>query len=81
MCDQTLTTTQRVQVAKDRAVDELTDIINSKGGYFHLDHKDISSIEKISLFLLMPDCNLTTLSHARMLGYINDEEELFFQGD
>lgn len=68
----------QVQVGKDRALDDLADLIHSKNGYFNFTESDKIIMTNIARLLLLEDNLDSTLSCARDLGYINNEEELFF---
>lgn len=69
-----ITTEQKVQVAKDRAADELTDLIGD--GYWNRTADEKRTIRGIAKLLALPDNSKKTL--AALHSYINGEEEMFF---
>jgi len=85
-----VTVIQQVQVAKDRAIDELSDIakngdgkINTRGKvvnfYGNLSDEVKLRIHQIGYFLAATDDSERTLAIAKKMGFINGEEDLFFE--
>ena len=72
-----LTTEQIVQVAKDRAVTELTDLVGE--GYWHLTEEDKQIVKEIGKLLSLPDNSKETL--ILLDSYINGEEEMYFKAN
>ena len=72
-----ITTEQRVWVAKDRACDERTDIIDSAKGYWNLTDENRGFVQKICRLLSLPDdCEETLVA---LDSYINGEEEFYYE--
>ena len=70
-----ITTKQRVQVAKDRAIDELHEMVG--GGYWNLTDEERQQIIGLAGLISLPDDSEETLK--ALFQYVNDEEELFFE--
>ncbi len=66
--------TKKIQVAKDRAIDELTDLVGD--GYWNRSPSERAQIRDIANLISLHDDVDTTL--AAMYSYINGEEDLFF---
>ncbi len=75
-----ITTKQRVLVAKDRALDDLSDLVRSNHGYLHFDDENKRLVNRIATLLCMVNSDPATLVFAKHIGYINGEEEVFFEG-
>lgn len=73
-----LSTKQKVMVGKDRAIDELYDIIRINSGYWDLSPERSARIKTIANLLTMDDDSEDALKEADRLGFINGEEELFY---
>jgi hypothetical protein len=71
-----ITVGQKVQVAKDRAADELNDLISTAHGYWNLDQQGKRQVKHIAKLISLPDDSPETL--RLMDSYINGEEEMFF---
>lgn len=69
-----LTIEQKVQVAKDRAADELQCIVGD--GYWNRTEEEKQQIREIGKLLSLPDNSVETLD--ALSSYINGEEESFF---
>jgi hypothetical protein len=69
-----ITTEQKVQVAKDRAADELIDLVGD--GYWNRTNEEKLRIQEIGRLLSLVDNSEETLT--ALDSYINGEEELFF---
>ncbi len=75
-----ITTEQKVQVAKDRVIDEFSSLITNSlivDCYKNLTHADKQAVRELGRLLSLPDNSEETL--MALDSYINDEEELFFQ--
>ena len=73
----TITDEQKVQVAKDRAADELAELVGD--GYWHCDDEDKARVGRIGSLLAAPDAEPATLRLADELGFLNGEESIFFE--
>jgi len=73
---ETITIKQRIQVAKDRALDELRDLIDGNN-YLSLSDIEKGMVRHIARLISLPDDSQTTLKE--MKSYINNEEELFYK--
>jgi len=71
------TTKQIIQVAKDRALDSLIDIVLNSKGYWNLNNKDRKLVRETARLISLPDNSKETLQELE--SYINGEEELFFR--
>lgn len=76
-----VTIRQKIQVAKDRALDELGGINDEAHGYWNMDRKTRRRVFDIARFLHMPDMGQATLDAADRLGFINGDEGMFFDKD
>jgi len=74
-----LTIAQQVLVAKDRAMDELTEINNDAHGFWNLDPERMTRAMQIGLFIGLDNDQQSTLDMADKLGFINGEEDMFWQ--
>lgn len=72
-----ITTEQKVQVAKDRAIDSLIDIVHVKSGYWNLNNREKDILRKIARLISLPDNSQATLQELH--EYISGEEEMYFQ--
>ena len=73
----TITDEQKVQVAKDRAADELADLVAD--GYWNCDDESKARAGRIGSLLAAPDADPATLRLADELCFLNGEESLFFE--
>ncbi len=71
-----ITVAQVIMVAKDRAVDDLRDLVGA--GYWRLDAKGKRSARKMARLISMPDNDKNTLSALKRGGYVNGEEGAFY---
>ena len=69
---------QKVSVGKDRAIDELADMVNQVHGFFNLDQKERKRVMLIGRLLSMPTNSHNTLNALNTAGFINNEEYQFF---
>ena len=69
-----INTEQKIQVAKDRAIDELSDLVGD--GYWNRSRQEKQYIREIGKLISLPDDSEETLT--ALDSYINGEEELFF---
>ena len=74
-----ITTEQKVQVAKDRALDELMELFDSAHGYWNLTKVVKNEIREVCRLVSLPDNSQETLK--ALDSYVNGEEDLFFQKD
>ncbi len=72
---------QKVQVAKDRALDELGGINDGAHGYWNMDRKMRKRVHDIGYLLSMPDNSKDTLAFADKLSFISGNEGMFFEKD
>lgn len=70
---------EQVMVAKDRAIDELTDLIRTARGYWNLTPDEMRRVQEVGSFLAMPDEHEVAWVAADALGFLNGEEEMFFR--
>lgn len=70
-----ITIEQKVQVAKDRASDELSELVGD--GYWNRTREEKCDIRKIAALIALPDNSAKTL--AALNSYINGDEEQFFR--
>lgn len=75
----TLDVKKTVEVGKDRAISELCDIVNTAPGYFNLDESARKRVKKIADVLSLPDDYMYVITALDRLGFINGEEDIFFQ--
>ena len=74
-----VTDEQRVQVAKDRAADELAELVGM--GYWHCDEDDKARVMQIGSLLAAADAEPETFRLAEELGFLNGKEDIFFERD
>lgn len=68
-----------IEVGKDRAIDELWDIVNTAHGYFNLDEAARKRVKEIAAALTLPDDCMYVVTALDALGFINGEEHIFFE--
>lgn len=68
-----------IEVGKDRAISELCDIVNTARGYSNLDENARKRVRKIADVLSLPDDYMYVITALDRLGFINGEEDMFFQ--
>ncbi len=73
-----ITTEQRVQVAKDRALDELQVVTGL--GYLHMDAQHKIRLQALAGLLYIDDSHPCAYDMANSLNLINGEEYLYFEG-
>jgi hypothetical protein len=74
-----LTVAQKIMVAKDRAVDDLRDLVNA--GYWNLSDNDKRIARKIATMIASPDDDKKTLAALKRGGYVSGNEGMFYDLD
>lgn len=73
-----ITLEQKVMVGKDRLIDDLADMINSNEGYWNLNKAEKATVKRLATILMLEDNSEITLEMLNESGYINGEEEIFW---
>ncbi len=73
-----LTNKQIIDVGKDRAIDELIDIVNTNHGFLNLNESQRERIKTIGKLISLPKTLVGSIKLLKENGFISGDEHIFY---